>query len=300
MLTVEAHNSALTKHFPGLKMKIPVERSPGNSDLVVFDAAILGLISHGPTFVHQLTDAFELNKRVQDVWRYAVKVQGGKVAFPLSNAPGRHLKNSKFADVYARYAVGKNVILLLLESPHVDEYSYEGGLLFPIAPAQRDASGGAGHGIREYLHRVLDKLVPSLPDGEYALVIANPVPYHCSLSWLGSASTNAGRIKPKALNSKDGRRVRNHVWEQLWGLDFIREYFLERCNLYQPSVILNCCTDELKDDISRFLCVNGYGHSLFTTKHPSVNWNIGYGKGGAGHPVSSVNSDDFTLARHTS
>lgn len=62
--------------------------------------------------------------------------------------------------------------------------------------------------------------------------------------------------------SVQGRRVRNHVWEQLWGLDFIREHFLERCNLYRPGVILNCCTHKLNDDISRFLCANGYGQSL--------------------------------------
>lgn len=270
-----------------------MERSPGNSDLVVFDATILDLISNGPAFVQQLTDAFQFNRRVQDVWRYTVKVSGCKVAFPLSNAPCKDLKNSKFTDSYAGNAVGRKVILLLLESPHVDEYSYQGGQLIPIAPAQRDASGGAGHGIREHLHRVLDKLVPSLQDGEYALLIANPVPYHCSLSWLGSTSTNTGRIKARALNSKDARRVRNHVWEKIWALDFIQEHFLERCNLYRPSVILNCCTEELKGEISRFLCVNGHGQSLFTTKHPSVNWNIGYGNGRVGHPVSPVNCDGF-------
>lgn len=286
----------MTKHSRASEMEIPVERSPGNSDLAVFDASILDLISNGPEFVRQLTDVFQFNKRVQDVWRYTVKVCGGKVAFPLSNAPCKDLKNSKFTDAYARRAVGRKVILLLLESPHIDEYSYQGRLLIPIAPAQRDASGGAGHGIREYLHRVLDRLVPSLLDGEYALVIANPVPYHCSLSWLGSALTSTGRIKAKALNSKDARRVRNHVWVQIWALDFIREYFLERCNLYRPSVILNCCTDELRGEISRFLCVNGYGQSLFTTKHPSVNWNIGYGNGRGGHLVSPVNCDDCANA----
>ena len=272
-------------------MKIPVERSLGVSEIAEFDPAVLNLISSGQAFVQQLTDAFKRDKRVEDAWRYVVRVQGGTVAVPLSTAPGKHLMNSKFTDLKARYAVGKNIILLLLESPHVDEYLYQGGILAPVAPAQRDASGGAGHAIREYLNQVLDKLTPNLPDGDYALVIANPVPYHCSLSWLGSAPTETGRLKPKALNSTEGRRVRNHVWKQLWKLDFIRQDFLDRCALYQPFVILNCCTDELRDDVSRLLCENGFGQSLFTTKHPSVNWNTAYGKGGPGHPVNRVNCE---------
>lgn len=275
-------------------MKIPVERSPGNSELAIFDPAILGLISKGPQFSQQLIDAFKLKNRMRDVWRYIVKVHGATVAFPLSSAFGRDLVKSKFEDFCARDAVGRKVILLLLESPHADEYTYQGGVLCPIAPAQRDAAGGAGHAIREYLHRVLNKLPsPPLLDDEYALVIANPVPYHCSLSWLGSTPTSTGRIKPKALNSNQGQRVRNHVWQQLWDLDFIRQDFLERCNHYQPSLILNCCTNELKTDISRFLCASGYGQSLFTTKHPSVNWNVSYGKGGVGYPLNVVKCSDF-------
>lgn len=281
-------------------MKVPVERSPGISELVEFDPAIVGLISSGSTFVQQLSDAFKLDKRVEDVWRYVIKVQHGKVTSPLSNAPGKHLKNSKFTDLYAKYAVGKKVILLLLESPHVDEYLYQNGVLNPIAPAQRDASGGAGHAIREYLGRVLDKLIPNLPDDEYSLVIANPVPYHCSLSWLGSAQTNTGRIKPKALNSAEGRSVRNHVWEQLWKLDFIQQDFLDRCVRYRPFVILNCCTEELQDNVSRFLCQSGFGQSLFITKHPSMNWNTTYGNGGLGLPVRRINCEDFLSSSNMS
>lgn len=245
-------------------MLINVERSPGAFTKVNLSPAYLSLISTHVGFKTAITDALRLESRVPDVWRYTVHVEGGVVTL-LSQVDNPTVP-SKYPDWPATDAAGTRVILLILESPHRYEYVRDkNGKLLARAPAQNRSLFGAGRGIEFYGHLVLNRI--GLADGEYFLVIANPVPYQCSLS-----SVMPG--KPIPLHAD----VRDHVWRQLFKLDCVWQNFLDRLDVYRPEIFVNCCTGELWDELTTFLC-NRYlakdSHDcvdLFQTVHSSVNW----------------------------
>jgi hypothetical protein len=66
---------------------------------------------------------FQINHRVPDVWRYSVKICNGNISV-LEIIKDTNI-DSKFKDRYAIDAIGSKVILLILESPHKDEYNYD-------------------------------------------------------------------------------------------------------------------------------------------------------------------------------
>lgn len=246
-------------------MKIPVEDERGHFVLAEFDPAFLNQISNGPAFAQSLADAFRLACQMPDVWRYTVQVKGGKIE-PLVEVT-EQLIPSNFPDRLATDAAGTKSILLLMESPHTDEYSVDAnGKLHPRAPAQ----GTAGRGVKKYADIVFAQL--KLPDGDYSLILANPVPYHASLSLLY-------QVSPGLRRSRLNRPVRDHVWRVLWKLDFMKKYFLERYRRYSPHTVLNCCTKNLRGEVTDYLFDNGIEASLFETEHPAVRWNALHKKG---------------------
>jgi hypothetical protein len=263
-------------------VRIPVEGDRNQAEPVEFDLDELDLIGSGPDFIQALTNALQLNKRVPDVWRYRVDVSDGKVALlGLS----RKLSRSRYADRPAADANGTRIILLLLESPHTDEYEISAaGVLKPIAPAQGNSLGGAGRGIEKYAPLVLNQL--SLRDGQYSLVIANPVAYHCSLSLLGKSAKSS--LKPS---------LRDHVWRQLFALESVQRRFIERLQAYQAFATVNCCTKELRHEVTDYLCKNRMCAEVFETEHPAIRWSTLNKKG---IPVYRVACDGRTRTLITS
>jgi hypothetical protein len=244
-------------------MQIPVEHAPGEFVEVDLDPEVLSHICSAPSFRVALADAFTLRCRVPDVWRYTVHVRGGEVLQRVLAAEPSILSN--YPDRPAADAAGSKTILLILTSPHKDEYVKKpNGQLAPKAPAQGRNWLGAGRAIHSYGHDVLRKL--DLADGEYSLVIANPVPYQCSLSSVAPGY-------PAPLDPT----VRDHVWRQLFRLKVIRRDFLDRCRRYRPQIILNCCTTPLRPELTDFICDNflqedGAEATLFESEHPAVHW----------------------------
>ena len=263
-------------------MQIPIEHAPGEFVEVDLDPEVLSHICSAPLFRDALADAFTLRCRVPDVWRYTVHVKGGQILPLVPVAEPSILSN--YPDRPAADAAGSETILLILASPHKDEYVRKpNGQLAPKAPAQSRNWLGAGRAIHSYGHDVLGKL--GLDNGEYSLVIANPVPYQCSLSSVGPG-------RPAPLD----RSVRDHVWRQLFSLKFVQEDFLDRCMRYRPRIVLNCCTTELQTELTDFIYENflrtaGPGITLFESEHPSVHWSSSY-KVKAGIPVYHVNLPD--------
>jgi hypothetical protein len=230
----------------------------------------------GPTFPlpPDCGGIFTRETRVQDVWRYTLEVgQDGAVTIVPAHEEGT-VACSQFADRPAADALSEQpkapVLLLLLESPHVDEYRFPAGKLKPVAPAQGTSPGSAGGAIQRYLYIVVGKL--GLSAGSYRVVIANPVQYQCSLGhWYG-------RLYPN---------IRDHVWMQIWSLEFIQREFVARLAAYAPAVVLNCCTDALKARVRNL--VWDHRHVLYEAPHPAVRWNILKKE----IPVRRVDSSDF-------
>ena len=131
-----------------------------------------------------------------------------------------------------RYQVGASrTVLLLLESPHVDEYGRgaESGRMWPIAPAQ----GTTERQIEDHLVDVLSRggVPRELCDGA-RVILANPVPYQAS---LGSIVKIPSRVPANRRREIRGR-VRDSVWETLWNIEVVRRDFEDRLRRYAPIV----------------------------------------------------------------
>jgi hypothetical protein len=222
--------------------------------------------------------------RVRDAWRYSFTVLNGEVQPKWGQATGKRtlpLSDFPFDSDVRLYSGGLNIILLVLESPHISEYRYhaKGKRVLPKGPAQGLLPGDAGGAIRQYGLQVLTLLAKRkrLDDGEYALVLTNPVPYLTSLHWmdvlLGQAEAPHGGLKDT---------VRNHVWKRLWIQPGMKDHFIQRCRQYKPVAILNCCTGgltskySLKNAVSSALLDAGFGEITYCAHHPSYNWMVSF------------------------
>ncbi len=112
----------------------------------------------------------------------------------------------------------KKTLLLILESPHKDEFDKEDGN--DIAPA----NGDAGDNIRDYINNVLGDC------SGYNLILMNAIPFQCSLG----DPTN---------------RFRNKVFNKVWEKDEIgKNFFKDRLSALlryfseQNLVLVNACT----------------------------------------------------------
>lgn len=126
---------------------------------------------------------------------------------------------------------GRNIVLLL-ESPHKDEYEYNDDR---IGRRKAPASGSSGRNINRYLHNVLshineDSIVP-----HSHVIISNPVQFQASLHAIHRLSIKGWR-----------KTLRDNVWRTLWDEPMIKQGFRHRLLTYRPSLIINACTASLK------------------------------------------------------
>ncbi|MCD9551954.1 hypothetical protein GLP31_05620 [Photobacterium carnosum] len=193
---------------------------------------------------------------VEDVWRYVINVKNNTI---IKKEIKKTIKNSYFSDQLATNAIGSN-ILLLLESPHRYEYIFPS--MKPKAPAQAKTPGGAGGAIDKYIEKVLLSLNNNIPDGTYNLIIANPIQYMCSLYHIlpeGKINTN----------------IRDNTWKALWELESIKSDFISRVSKYDPYMVINCCTSELKQFVTTELQRHNI-NNIFEKDHPAMRWMYEY------------------------
>ncbi|WP_375759781.1 hypothetical protein [Corallococcus exercitus] len=269
---------------------IPVEQRDPNAcaaTVWIRDAELVRLTAAADRHV-KLAYLFSSQCIVPDAWRYTVTARDGKMVAQkrLRSTRTDLLPNSNYVDVHARSAVGQPIILLLLESPGDKEFEPvpDGSALLVKGPAQGKGPGKTGGAIKKYVLEALNEAMLGLPDGEYALVIANPIPYHCNLKLLASLTpqlanpddntmtADSPRVTGKTLNG-----VRDYVWQTLWRVSFVVQDFLERCTQYAPVAIINCCTGALQAHVSAAL-IPTFSEVLFEGPHPSTQWNIKYGR----------------------
>ena len=216
---------------------------------------------------------FSPKKRVNDKQRYLLKWDNevGKWGlYTSTNAsvqppPTKKRELNRFfdaldADIDLTVKVKvENVIAVLLESPHKDEYSDK---MSPRGPAR----GATGTNFQTYfVSHVLPMLVAAGLRLEetlvYRIYMVNPVPYQASLGRLLDKP-------PKHLND-----LKSKVWENLWNAD-CQEGFVDRMKVYKPRIILNGCTADVKQEVTN--TVNSHRSSFeleqhFNIAHPS-NW----------------------------
>jgi hypothetical protein len=262
---------------------IDIEYQPGKMGQVTFCGKRIVRAGKAPleTIRPHLHELLRWRSRVPDAWRYSFAIANGRVGGDWETASGAvkiARSDFPFDSDMANYDGGRNIVLLILESPHVSEYSMHGNppSLRPKAPAQGRAPGDAGGGIERFGLDVLDFLVQehtqrmgkALADGLYSLVLVNPVPYMTSLHWMdvltGHAEEPSGNLR---------HSLRDHVWTQLWSLATTQADFISRCKRYSPAAILNCCTANLKDRVTDSLRDAGFASITYSAFHPAYNWN---------------------------
>lgn len=192
--------------------------------------------------------------KVKDVHRYDIHINNdNKIELFYYDEKNNDFADSKFYDLpTSKYDGEMPVILMILESPHKNEYKYEGDKIIPIAPAQ----GKTGINIEEHIEYIIREIkkYQKLDCGEYRFLICNPVPYQTSLDALFG----------KGIVSD----LRNKVWKAIWDCEFCKEDFNKKIGKYKPKIIINACTKDLKEYINMYLQENKY-ENIFSTTHPA-------------------------------
>ena len=191
---------------------------------------------------------FEENNQVPDVSRYRIesssvlhhnkyRICDDRCIIPHRDVSGEELQlQLQLLQPQIRH------IVLLLESPHRDEYQ-PGKINCPIAPA----SGITGHNIDRCLGTVLSEIRKSHhragPDEAELIelgchvIISNPIQLQTSLH----------AIHGQSVQDSPWNTLRNNVWKTLWSDEdgHVKQCFLGRLNTYNPCLIINACTGDL-------------------------------------------------------
>ena len=154
-------------------------------------------------------------------------------------------------------------IVLLLESPHKDEY----GRNITVRKAPAAGRRGSGGNIARCLDTVLMhiQIETGLIMPGCHVVISNPVQFQTSLH---AALLDEHR---KELDNT----LRDNVWRTLWDEPCIKQCFLTRLGRYHPKVIINACTGKLDQPKDLKRLVNDFVHAnlplvpLFAVAHPA-------------------------------
>lgn len=126
--------------------------------------------------------------------------------------------------------LSKRSFVLLLESPHKDEYKLD---MQPLVPANGDSGDQIIHKHNGLMHiqqlGMYLKEQFTVLDRCYPVFLCNPIQYQTSLHHLLGVP-----IIPS---------IRDNVWTQIWEkIPEIREYFVKRLQAYKPILIINGCT----------------------------------------------------------
>lgn len=153
-------------------------------------------------------------------------------------------------------------VVLLLESPHMHEYS---ALFEPIEPAQ----GITGYNISTFIKEVINNAVAdnnlNQLQKKFRLVISNPIQYQTSLYHVHKQPLRKGQ-------DGSGARLRDKIWKAIFNISEYKEDFFNRLISYNPSLIINACSSKLKSEITRFLDENGFLNITRTVNSHPCCW----------------------------
>lgn len=191
---------------------------------------------------------FANNKVVPNVLRYSIDINLQNL-FKNNGTLGKHM------DTQISGSTDCN-ILIILESPHKDEYDQH---FQPISPAQ----GITGINLDNHLLNLLNSIKKhfsffSQTTQKMNIVIVNPVPYQTSLNYLSN----------KGMNSE----VKEQVWRTIWCSEDYQKNLAIRYNKYKNiDLIINACTEVFQNEVTNFLlnCI-ACNSSIYKCNHPST------------------------------
>ena len=143
-------------------------------------------------------------------------------------------------------------IVLILESPHIDEYTAD---FEPLC----SANGQTGKNINKFLTTIL-----SIKPVDH-IILCNPIPWQTSLH----------EIHNQALTG-DFKKLRDAIWKHLWNCDNpknnLQQSFIERIKSYYPEIIINACTKQLRENVQSTINQEFMKIDRFQTNHPCSWW----------------------------
>lgn len=236
-----------------------------NLDIVLDNCSVVAALLRNKGII-QIENGISINgfvdakKKVPDVIRYIAVVKSNKLSFICNNVT-TNIKESMFNDILPINGCERSIVVVL-ESPHKNEYIVTSqGELKPISPAQSKTGKSFDYFKSFFIDNIISSL-NTIPDGVYCVVLCNPVQYQTSLHYLLGKSINAKITKDFKV-----RDLRKLVWHAIW--DSVDNDFIGRLKKYNPSVVINCCTNDFKDTVSDSLNVD---FCVVCASHPS-SWN---------------------------
>jgi hypothetical protein len=198
-------------------------------------------------------DFFKTSKKVQNVYRYMIERNGEKKFELYEFCEKNGYRNESFFNERDIKLENKySSIVILLESPHKDEYDAN---FNPKAPAQ----GCTGLKIEENIAELLNRRCFSfLCESKYRLLIINPIPFQTSLY----------QIHKKSISGVY-KTLRDKVWCAIWkNCSNLITDMKSILNSVSPKLVLNCCTADIKEHIDLSFC----NCKTYNIDHPSSWW----------------------------
>ena len=243
-----------------IQTDIPVDVLPCcERALVNADTRVNSGLLHVDGAVVRVQGLFDDDKLVRDSDSFRIQMAGATMAL----APRQDVLLAGDARLPARHY--RSTLVVLLESPHRDEYSPD---LVPIAPAQ----GTTGNNLRRRLIDVInangelsDAVRNRLPA---RVVLCNPIQFQASIH-----ATYAIRRGRPRLCKPCRHGLTRAVWRAIWSVDEVRDDFQARLERYDASWILNACVHDGYLDwvVGSFLDDSGLDAMKYRTVHP-VRW----------------------------
>ena len=239
--------------------KLKFQLNGKNSEIELSEKE-LKMFSGESTFLDKKADDWEIadsffskDSVVPDVFRYILKYTSNGVwkFFDMNEKDVDKFEIEN--DLKKIPAEGAKNIILILESPHKDEYEITNGKPVPKSPASGDSGKAIYALFTSHVLPILNSLGLELNKSEkYNFCIVNPVPYQTSLVSIHQKSLDTG--------------LRDKVWKVMY--ENLKDDFKSRLKKYKPFAVLNGCTsnlkDLLKDDIHEITKCN-----IFNVNHPA-------------------------------
>ena len=219
---------------------------------------------------------------IRDIARGVVRFTGNRITFDFNPIKSIGVK-SCYMDRYPDEVVkaGVSSVVLVIESPHKDEYEYtiEGEGEYNPPPKTKSeqvltgitrcapAQGMTGKKINEKnvisiikqlrkrdhyakLRAVLSSVQPNKAGiREFPLILCNPIQFQTSL-WAFhriSIGQEVARLLTGPKKVFTAGDIRNLVWMKLWEIKEAQQCFISRITKFHPALIINACTGSLRN-----------------------------------------------------
>lgn len=203
---------------------------------------------------------FDENFEVNDTYRYLINLEDKYPKFIYKNSTN-YLINSEFNESSIKDDEKIESIVIILESPHMHEYSYKNKKLEVKGPAQNKTGQAIENNILMLINELLINYKCGLEKNEYRVILMNSIGYQTSLYSLHRKGLTSNNIYIE---------VRDRIWSELWDKKYIKESLKNRLAQCNVKLVINACTQVGSDKINNFLDKEGYKNRI-KTSHP-YNW----------------------------